>query len=429
MARIARDSKLETREARKRLSTQKEPYWRLIHQGAYIGYYKGDKSSSWVARYRHEGNKGGYQKKTLGKVDDFQDADGVNILNYRQAQLMAQEWFKTAGLIAEGHLPTGKYTVKDALDDYGWWYRAHRKSWERVEAQIKAHILPTFENIEVSKLTTRKLQDWHHKLAETPPRRRSALGNNNFGKIEGDEGKRKRKSTANRILTILKAALNKAYQDGKVPSDDVWRRVKPFKAVDSAIEKYLEIDEIHRLVNAAAPEFRPLVQAAVYTGCRYGELTALKVSDYNQDSKTLFVRESKSGKPRHVVLIEEAQAFFESSVLPGKNGNDLMFSREDGKAWGRSHQTRRLKEACKNARISPAISFHILRHTHASQLALNGVPLKIIAEQLGHADTRICEKHYAHLSPSYVADTIREKFPKLGIARETNIVKIRKKKA
>mgnify|MGYP001279153516 CR=1 FL=1 len=66
MARIARDSKLETREARKRLSTQKEPYWRLIHQGAYIGYYKGDKSSSWVARYRHEGNKGGYQKKTLG---------------------------------------------------------------------------------------------------------------------------------------------------------------------------------------------------------------------------------------------------------------------------------------------------------------------------------------------------------------------------
>jgi hypothetical protein len=39
----------------------------------------------------------------------------------------------------------------------------------------------------------------------------------------------------------------------------------------------------------------------------------------------------------------------------------------------------------------------------------------VIAEQLGHADTRMTEKHYAHLAPSYVADTIRAHFPILGI--------------
>ncbi len=43
----------------------------------------------------------------------------------------------------------------------------------------------------------------------------------------------------------------------------------------------------------------------------------------------------------------------------------------------------------------------------------------VIAEQLGHADTRMTEKHYAHLAPSYVAETIRAHFPTLGIAEES----------
>jgi integrase len=56
-------------------------------------------------------------------------------------------------------------------------------------------------------------------------------------------------------------------------------------------------------------------------------------------------------------------------------------------------------------------AFHILRHTHASILAMRDVPLGVVAEQLGHADTRMTEKHYAHLAPSYVAETIRAHFP------------------
>ena len=45
------------------------------------------------------------------------------------------------------------------------------------------------------------------------------------------------------------------------------------------------------------------------------------------------------------------------------------------------------------------------------------VPLQVIAEQLGHADTRITQKHYAYLSQSYVADVIRAASPALGIAK------------
>ena len=77
------------------------------------------------------------------------------------------------------------------------------------------------------------------------------------------------------------------------------------------------------------------------------------------------------------------------------------------------------------AKIEPPASFHILRHTYASLLAMRGVPMGVIAAQLGHADTRMTEKHYAHLSPSYVAQTIRANFPVLNLAEESQVVPLR----
>jgi hypothetical protein len=44
------------------------------------------------------------------------------------------------------------------------------------------------------------------------------------------DSERRRQASANRVFTILKAALNHAFHDGKVPSDIAWRTVKPFKA-------------------------------------------------------------------------------------------------------------------------------------------------------------------------------------------------------
>jgi integrase len=90
-----------------------------------------------------------------------------------------------------------------------------------------------------------------------------------------------------------------------------------------------------------------------------------------------------------------------------------IFVRDDGQPWWRSHQQRPLIDANEIAKISPPVNFHVLRHTHASHLAMKGVGLGVIAAQLGHADTRMTEKHYAHLAPSYVADTIRANFPNL----------------
>ena len=156
------------------------------------------------------------------------------------------------------------------------------------------------------------------------------------------------------------------------------------------------------------------MRAALLTGCRYGELARLRVDDFNADTAMLTVRTSKSGKPRHVVLTEEGHKFF-ASLVAGRTGRELMLQRSSGAMWGAAHQIRLMADACKAARVSPVVSFHVLRHTHGSRLAMAGVPMAVVARQLGHADTRQTEKHYAHLSPSYVADTIRASFSNIGI--------------
>ena len=84
-----------------------------------------------------------------------------------------------------------------------------------------------------------------------------------------------------------------------------------------------------------------------------------------------------------------------------------------------------LVAALKPPFVSEASKFHVLRHTHGSMLAMRGVPMAVIARQLGHADTRMTEKHYAHLAPNYVADVIRSSFPNLGIADSSNVKPLR----
>ena len=53
--------------------------------------------------------------------------------------------------------------------------------------------------------------------------------------------------------------------------------------------------------------------------------------------------------------------------------------------------------------------------------------MAVIAKQLGHADTRMTEKHYAHLAPNYVAQTIRANFPILNLAEESQVVPLRRR--
>jgi integrase len=74
-----------------------------------------------------------------------------------------------------------------------------------------------------------------------------------------------------------------------------------------------------------------------------------------------------------------------------------------------------------HAKIDPPISFHALRHTWASHAVMNGVPLLVVAKNLGHADTRMVERHYGHLGRDYVSDAIRAGAPKFGFKPDSKL--------
>jgi len=99
----------------------------------------------------------------------------------------------------------------------------------------------------------------------------------------------------------------------------------------------------------------------------------------------------------------------------GSTGSSLVLTPANGEAWGGSNQFRPLRQACVAAGIEPAISFHIPRHINARRLAMAGTSMTVVATQVGHTDTRMTERGYAHVTPNYTADVMRASFTRLGI--------------
>jgi integrase len=123
---------------------------------------------------------------------------------------------------------------------------------------------------------------------------------------------------------------------------------------------------------------------------------------------------------------DEGIALFRQLVL-GRAGDELLFRTTRGGPWTTSCQGRPMREACARAKISPLISFHGLRHTVASLSVMAGMPLMVVAKNLGHADTRQVERHYGHLSQSYIVDTIRKTAPKFGFEHDGKVARLERR--
>jgi integrase len=419
MPRKVRDASLETRTARGRLPVPADhkPYYRLIEPGLHQGYRKpASGPGTWVRR-RWDPGAGKYKVENLRTpdgdlvlADDYAEADGVGVMSFAQAQ--------TA--IRGPRNATGALTVAGVMADYLKFLETDGRSAHAIRdarCRINAHIIPTLGSVKVPPPAER-LRRWLSEIATVGPRLRTREGEQQKFRQGSDdeEALRRRRVSANRVLTIVKAAFNLAFREGRIESDASWRRVKAFKGVDAARVRYLTLAEVTRLLNACTADFRKLVQAALQTGCRYSELTRLVAGDYNPDAGTVHIRKSKTAKARHVVLTEEGVALF-GELVAGREKNARILSRPDGSAWSQNHQTLPMIEACERATISPAVSFHILRHTWASHAIMNGVPLMVVAKNLGHADTRMVERHYGHLAPNYVTDSIRAGAPRFGLAQ------------
>ncbi len=417
MARSARDKRLETRAARLKLSAGMR-YWMPIGIGLALGYRRTKEGyGTWSARLMLSPNK--YALRALGTADDQQEANGVGVLTFYQAQAKARG--VDDGVKEAGGILIKPTTVKEASDRYLAWYRENRKGIAMAESAVRAHILPTLGDKKLADLTTKGIKEWLEKVKSSPARLRTGklakkLNHRPAAKTAND--KRARQSTANRILTVLKAILNKAYADGYITGNTTWSKVKPFSKVDEARIRFLTDAEAQRLVNACPPDLRSLVRAALLTGARRGELAALTVADVDLKTAQIYIAESKSDKPRHIPLNPEGVEHFRE-VTTGKTGDQLVFTRSNGVAWGHNYHVRALKVACEVAKVKPMVSFHELRHTYASHLANAGVDLLTISKLLGHSDTRITAKHYAHLADKTLAQAVT-KLPSFSDAAKTS---------
>ena len=244
----------------------------------------------------------------------------------------------------------------------------------------------------------------------------------NFREVDLDDAEalRRRRDTANRTLTVLKAALNWAYNHQLVEDDKAWRLVKPFRATTAARVRFLETAEQQRLLNTAEGALRDLIGAALMTGARFGEIARLRVRDFDRTNGSVFIAESKSGKARHVALTAGGVALFER-LAAGKASTSPLLTQDSGERWKPATYQRAFKDALERAKIEN-LTLHELRHSYASTMVRAGAPLIVVAEALGHSDTRMVSKHYAHLAPSYVADTIRRTAPDLVLPTDGNVV-------
>ena len=290
MARTVRSGKLDTRSARAKLLSDPEPYWIPLSPGQALGYFKPKKGAgTWRARLYLPGTRT-LKKAALGTADDFENADGMRVFSYAQAQEKALEWMKAtlenirleAGGEVVDHAP---FTVDAVLDLYfADAERREMKGLLRDKSRASAWIRPELGSLEVASLTRKHLEDWLAKIANAPRRVRTKdltaktpiprnfkVPRQPKEKTEAPippktaEEKRARKDSANRVMSTLKAALNHALERRKVRNGEAWQTVKPYKGVTAARVRFLSQEEQVRLVNVCPLDFRFLVQGALRT--------------------------------------------------------------------------------------------------------------------------------------------------------------------
>jgi integrase len=403
MPRHVKDARIETREARRKLSVRSEPHWRAIVQGAHIGYYKGARSRAWLVRWRKP--EGGYQKATLGEADDTRDADGEHVLDYRTAQQKALEQIA----VWELGEPAKPLTVAAACREYVVDLRARKgnRAADEADGRLKKHLLPVLGERLLADLTTADLIGWRNSLVVED---------------EDEEEVRRSRDTANRMRSIAFAAFNLAFNGGRVDDDRAWRRVKPFKNVGEARKIILSDTEQQRLIDACEPGLREFALLVAWTGARPGrELTDARVRDLDPEAATLRVS-GKTGE-RDIHLPDGALALLRR-LTSGKRPNDHLLTTRGGTPWTSSLHARRDAAAVEKVGLDPETTLYALRHSYISRALKAGVPTKAVADQCGTSIAMI-QRYYAKFIPSDLAKYAQKAAPQLHTDVSEKVIALR----
>ncbi|WP_216328038.1 site-specific integrase [Deinococcus aestuarii] len=221
---------------------------------------------------------------------------------------------------------------------------------------------------------------------------------------------------AGRSLHTLRMALRQAVRWQLVPLNVAENVRKPKVGRQETLvwtpaqaAKFLEAARGHRLY--------PLFALALSTGMRRGELLALHWGDVDLEAREITVRHNLVkdaagrygvGQPktetghRRILLAEDTVDLLREHREREQRGRraprpgDFVFTAASGNYVQGRHLDRTYRALMEEAGV-PRLRFHDLRHTAASLLMRRGVPPKVVADRLGHADASFTLKVYTHV--------------------------------
>lgn len=399
------------------------PHWHSLYTGRHIGIHRPDgKICNWTARVLTKDKF--YRQKCLGSAIDL----GNGVIGYREALARALEWFDTdevkalattsrsVGRVRDVNIcPIGDiYSVSHAVKDYCDWTRLARSAGGHYNnlVLINYHIVPNFAHVPLEEFNAIHLRQLAKQVLETPPKYgfRERQPRQPVEDLSQDE-LRRRKRTFNSLVTILKMAFKHAWDNAEIDSERPWRCLKRISVNHAPRTIFLDRSECQRLLKECTPALRNLVFAALYSGCRVGELGNLTVGDVGQQGFGLRISAFKRSPARFVFLPDEGMAFF-LNLCSGKGSQDYVLTSDMGKPWRKQH-TQLFRRAVARARLPRDLVFHGLRHTYASDLVRRGVPLDIVAKQLGHASSITVSNTYGHFAEQFREEQVRTRFSPL----------------
>lgn len=382
--------KLDTVSSRDKLPARHDPYWLRIAKGCYIGYRKKtpDSPGAWQARFRRP--SGELVQTTLGTLEEHRPHE-----RFDQAVRAARAWFE-----ANLHPNAGKsgpFTVGDACGAYVRHVREHKgdTAASELEARYRRWVWEdTLHDVELLKLTREQVQGFRRRMVNAPVK----VG------ISGATRPRS-KDTVNRDIAVLRAALNFAVSQDKVPTDAAWREaLKAFKGVSKRRSLYLDREQRRSLIGAAAPDIAQFLKGMAMLPLRPGALAALHVRDFDTRLRVLTVGRDKAGRDRKIQLPVQGAAIL-TAAAAHKAPDAALFSREDGLPWNKYSWKKPIKDAVQAAQLPAATTAYTLRHSVITDLVHGGLDLLSVA-QISGTSVAMIEKHYGHLRGDIAAGAL-----------------------
>jgi integrase len=291
--------------------------------------------------------------------------------------------------------------------------RCAPKTLERYK-ELAEYLVRQLGETRLNDLTTAQIQRAVHRLEDCG------------GRVTEDQpnGRPLAPKTVRHIGTLLYTCLAEADRLGvlKVPHPMANKRVVLPKLVRRR-PAILDKEKLRALFDHARnTRLYPFIVLASATGCRRGELLALRWADLNESTGELTVSKSleqtkaglrvkstKSGEPRRFVVPEQAVDILRDHRIeqeqdremfgPDYQKHGLIFCQPNGAYYSPDREGARVAELMRKVGLQ-GVSLHSLRHSYASELLSNGVPLAVVSERLGHADQNITLSIYSHAMPA-----------------------------